>query len=338
MMCGPPVTAPRPSTANWARMSPVQRGPDSAASPVPWTRTAERARPASAYTPPSKPNTPSYMEHSPYSLSMQREMATLVYKKAPRSTELYPNNPATQGKNVLVNQPRAMRFKGCPWGPFADAGGKHNLRAARGSKWGRNDKDEFDVTKDLTMIPINRLPPVLQGFSRPTTHLAILEKVGAAIAVQASVRKMLALRKSPAEHAAEARAIREAEEAALLAATAEAPAPAVAKPKSQIELAQERALERAKKNPAAKLAKTDDADINRDLTDLPLHELSDYLRQFPRPSSHLDKLKKVESAFIMSITCMLIRVETCNTMRPWDLKARLRVALQYIRSPAISSA
>ena len=79
------------------------------------------------------------------------------------------------------------------------------------------------------------------------------------------------------------------------------PAPAVAKPKSQIELAQERALERAKKNPAAKLAKTDDADINRDLTDLPLdlplHELSDYLRQFPtRPSTHLDKLKKVESA------------------------------------------
>ena len=141
---------------------------------------------------------------------MQREMATLVYKKAPRSTELYPNNPATQGKNVLVNQPRAMRFKGCPWGPFADAGGKHNLRAARGSKWGRNDKDEFDVTKDLTMIPINRLPPVLQGFSRPTTHLAILEKVGAAIAVQASVRKML--RSARHQQERKARAIREAEE------------------------------------------------------------------------------------------------------------------------------
>lgn len=155
-------------------------------------------RPMSARATYLPPSTPQYMVRTMQSERMERELASLVYSRAPRwpSQDLAAENAAyaqlsgkaqkkfpTHENMMTTNRQRSDRFRNCPWA--GDAG----TQVLGGNKWKRGD--EYDANRDMTMVPLNQLSDYLRSFARPTTHLEGLKKVGCVITIQSTMRRKL---------------------------------------------------------------------------------------------------------------------------------------------------
>ena len=130
------------------------------------------------------PSTPSYLYPTPRSAMMRREMEELVYQSSPRYPQ--PDERGLAVQTLTVKSPRTARFKNCPW-----VGDASTPKPRPGSKFDTRP-GEFDINKDMTEIPIKQLPYYLKTFNRPTTHHAILQRVEAAIMIQAQMRRLKA--------------------------------------------------------------------------------------------------------------------------------------------------
>ena len=129
------------------------------------------------------PPTPSYLMPTPASVRMKEEMAAINFTA---TGPLMTTNKIVHATKLAS---RALRFKGAPW---AD----HNMTSnepARG-RWRDTRTDAEDLTRDMTEVPINRLPETLRSFARPKPQLEQLAKIGAAIKVQGAIRRFKAVK------------------------------------------------------------------------------------------------------------------------------------------------